>query len=257
MKKLPAVKLIFDLTFPFSYHTIEVCFVQVVFERKKGMIDTIEFQALDRIAVIAPHPDDECLGASAALLLAPDRTDIYVVSDGSHGDPSKSIEEEGAVRKRQFEAEMEYVKPRSWHWLGYEDTQLAQNPHALDEIDFTVYTKIFMPWIESFHPDHRAAARMCRRVIRTQKASAACFSYEITAPFYSPTHYIDITEIEAEKRKLIRFHADQLGGGQEGITMSLNAFRGAHFYCYPKCGYVEAYLQVDAWDMADVPDNTL
>jgi LmbE family N-acetylglucosaminyl deacetylase len=227
------------------------------FERKKGVKEPIVFQELDRIAVIAPHPDDECFGASAALLLAPDRTDIYVVSDGSHGDPSKSIEEETGVRKRQFEAEMEYVKPRSWHWLGYEDTQLAQNLHALDEIDFTVYTKIFMPWIESYHPDHRAVARMCRRVIRAQKASAECFSYEITAPFYRPTHYIDITKIESEKRKLIRFHADQLGSGQEGITMSLNAFRCAYYYNYPRSGYAEAYLQVDAWDMADVTDHAL
>lgn len=219
------------------------------------MIEQIKFTDCDRIAVIAPHPDDECLGASAALLMAPDRTDVFVMSDGSHGDSAKSIEEEAIIRKRQFEAEMDYVKPHSWRWLGYEDTKLAQNPDALDQIDFTVYTNIFMPWIESFHPDHRAAARICRRVFREQNITAECFSYEVTAPFYSPTHYIDITEIEVEKRKLIRFHEDQLGNGQEGITMSLNAFRGAHFYCYPRCGYVEAYLRVDAWDMADVSGN--
>ena len=89
--------------------------------------------------------------------MAADRTDIYVLTDGSHGNPAKTVQEEAAIRKRQFEAEMEYVRPRSWHWLGVEDTKLASNLHALDEFDFSGY-------------------------------------------------------IAEEKRKLIRFHEDQLGG---------------------------------------------
>ena len=105
--------------------------------RKETMIQPIQFHEHDSIAVIAPHPDDECLGAASALLMAADRTDIYVLTDGSHGNPAKTVEEEAAVRKRQFEAEMEYVRPRSWHWLGVEDTKLASNLHALDDIDFS------------------------------------------------------------------------------------------------------------------------
>ena len=79
------------------------------------MRERIVFEKNDRIAVIAPHPDDECLGAAAPLILAPDRTDVFVLTDGSHGNPAKTVEEEAAVRKRQFEAEMGYVRPRSWH----------------------------------------------------------------------------------------------------------------------------------------------
>ena len=221
------------------------------------MIRPIVFDEQDSIAVIAPHPDDECMGAASALLLAADRTDVFVLTDGSHGNASRTVEEEAVIRKRQFEAEMEYVKPRSWHWLGIEDTKLIEHLQALDGIDFTGYTKIFMPWIESLHPDHRAAARMCRGVLRKQKASAECWSYEVTAPFYEPTHYIDITGLAEEKRKLFRFHADQLGGGQEEITLSLNAFRGAWVQRKPACGYAEAFLRVDPWDYADTPDILL
>ena len=43
--------------------------------------------------------------------MAADRTDIYVLTDGSHGNPAKTVQEEAAIRKRQFEAEMEYVRP--------------------------------------------------------------------------------------------------------------------------------------------------
>ena len=49
------------------------------------MIRELKFTDKDSIAVIAPHPDDECLGVSAALLKAADRTDVFVLTDGSHG----------------------------------------------------------------------------------------------------------------------------------------------------------------------------
>ena len=66
------------------------------------MRERIVFQDNDRIAVIAPHPDDECLGTAAVLLLAPERTDIYVLTDGSHGNPEKSIEEEAEIAEEKI-----------------------------------------------------------------------------------------------------------------------------------------------------------
>ena len=219
------------------------------------MWETIEFTPEDRIAVIAPHPDDECLGASAVLLLAPDRTDIYVMTDGSHGNPDKSIEEEAAIRKKQFEAEMAHVRPRSWKWLGYEDTKLIEHQNAADQIDFTQYTKIFLPWIDSFHPDHRAAVQICRTAIRKQKAKAECFSYEINAPFYRPTHYVDITKLEEEKRRLAGFHQDQIE--QVDIVLSLNEFRGAQLFRHEDVKFAECYIKIDAYDFSESPDLLL
>lgn len=208
------------------------------------MRERIVFAEDDRIAVIAPHPDDECLGAAAALILAPDRTDIYVLTDGSHGDPDRSIEEEAKIRRAQFDAEMAAVKPHAWKWLGYEDTTLPKLADAALEIDFTPYTKIFLPWDHSPHPDHQAAAILCCKTINRQKAKAECFMYEVTTPFYRPTHCIDITGLLEDKKRLIRFHADQ--NPQEEITLSLNRLRGAQMLSDPKCQYAECYLKVDA-----------
>ncbi len=216
------------------------------------MRERIVFQEDDRIAVIAPHPDDECLGAAAALILAPERTDIYVLTDGSHGNPELSTEEEARIRRAQFEAEMEEVKPRAWEWLGYEDTTLSKHPDAADGIDFTRYTKIFLPWNKSPHPDHRAAALICCKAIRRQKAQAECFMYEISTPFYRPTHCIDITEYTESKRRLIRFHADQ--SEQEEISLSMNLLRGSQMLSDPKCKYAECYLKVEARKIAYNPD---
>ena len=213
----------------------------------------IVFSSGDRIAVIAPHPDDESLGASSALLLAPERTDIFVLTDGSHGCRDRTVEKEAAVRRRQFEAEMDYVKPNSFEWIGVEDTKLGLHPEAVGKIDFTPYTIIFLPWLNSLHPDHRDAARFCLDEIRRQRARADCYFYEIDAPFHDPSHYIDISEIAEEKRRLVRFHADQKG--HEQITLALNAYRAAQMIKYKSLEYVEAFQKVDADEHPELPDQ--
>ena len=170
------------------------------------------------------------------------------MSDGSHGNKKRSIREESVIRKDQFVAEMAYVKPRSFEWFGYEDTKLKDHYEAAGRIDFTKYSKVFLPWHESLHPDHRATADMCCKAIRTQKAAPECFSYEIFAPFRKPTHYIDITDIIEEKRRLIRFHEDQLD--QENVILLLNTFRAAQLISKPEIKFAECFLKIDAYEKA-------
>ena len=148
------------------------------------------------------------------------------------------------MRKRQFDAEMNYVKPRKHVWLGYEDTKLDEHHEAGNDIDFTCYTKVFLPWNESPHPDHRACAYICCEAIVRQKASADCYMYELNVPFHTPTHFCDLTDVIEEKRKLIDFHEDQIKNKEIAIT--LNRFRGAQMLLHPSVEYAESYLKVDA-----------
>ena len=203
------------------------------------MREKIIFTEEDRIAIVAPHPDDECIFAAGALLFASDRTDIFVLTDGSHGNKERSVQEEAVVRKKQFDAEMEYVKPHAVYWFGVEDSKLSENPGIVSKIDFTPYTRIFLPWIESLHPDHRAAAEMCINEIRKQGGHAECYSGEVYKPFPSPSHYIDITSVVEEKRRLIRFHEDQTA--LEDVVISLNAFRAAQLIYTPECRFAECF----------------
>ncbi len=203
------------------------------------MREKIIFTEEDRIAIVAPHPDDECIFAAGALLFASDRTDIFVLTDGSHGNKERSVQEEAVVRKKQFDAEMEYVKPHAVYWFGVEDSKLSENPGIVSKIDFTPYSRIFLPWIESLHPDHRAAAEMCINEIRKQGCHAECYSGEVYKPFPSPSHYIDITSVVEEKRRLIRFHEDQTA--QEDVVISLNAFRAAQLIYTPECRFAECF----------------
>ena len=216
---------------------------------RKGetMIQELKFEKDDVIAVIAPHPDDECLGAFAALHMVPGQTDIYVISDGSHGNHQKSFEEEAVIRRRQFDAEMDYVKPRRAVWLGYEDTTLPGHYEAADQIDFTLYTKVFLPWHKSPHADHRAACEMCCMAMKKQKAAPDCYIYEVFEPFHQPTHFIDITDSIDEKRRLIEFHEDQIK--QRDSITSLNRLRGEQLFSWESVKYAECYLKVDPYDI--------
>ena len=86
------------------------------------MKDEIRFTSDDSVAIIAPHPDDECIGTAGVLINASDQTDIYVVTDGCYGNNKRSAEDEAELRREWFEEEMSIVKPRNWFWLGIEDT---------------------------------------------------------------------------------------------------------------------------------------
>lgn len=200
----------------------------------------IFFTKQDRIAIIAPHPDDECLGAFAPLQFAPEKTDVIVVSDGSHGNKNVDIEEEALIRQKQFNKEMEEVNPAKYIWLGFEDTKLSLHSELLDNIDLTKYTIIFLPWQDSLHPDHRAVFNAVIKQVQIQHCNASLFSYEIYAPFRLPTHYMDITDFIDKKRHLINIHQDQISSFcQDEITITLNKFRACQnnlpkkfFECY-------------------------
>ena len=79
------------------------------------MTEKLIIEKNDSIAIVAPHPDDECIGVSFALLRFPSQVDVYVLTDGSHSNIERSIEDEADVRRAQFEAETAYVKPRSFN----------------------------------------------------------------------------------------------------------------------------------------------
>ena len=94
------------------------------------------------------------------------------------------------------------------------------------------------------HPDHVAAAEICCAAIRKQGAKAECYYYEVYTPFHNPSHYIDITAVADEKRKLIRFHVDQ--ADQEQIALELNSFRAAQMI-HHDYKYVECFIKFDAY----------
>ena len=190
------------------------------------ILDLLAIGKDERFVVVAPHPDDESLGAGGVMLQHPGQADVFVVSDGGLGDPAIDPEEMAAVRHAEFERAMAFACPHSFHWLGFPDTHLANHPESVDAIDFTRYAKAFLPWTDSLHPDHRALARFCLDRVRRQGADCETYLYEVQAPFRCPTHFADITDVVERKRELIGCYESTLAQyPQDDVTLALNKFR--------------------------------
>ena len=74
------------------------------------ILDLLEIGEGERVVMVVPHPDDESPGAGGALLLHPDQVDVYVVSDGSLGDPSVDPEVMAARCRAEFGRAMAIVR---------------------------------------------------------------------------------------------------------------------------------------------------
>lgn len=218
------------------------------------ILDLLTIGEDERVVVVAPHPDDESLGAGGMLLQNPGRADVYMVSDGSLGNPSIDPGAMAAMRRAEFERAMAIVRPRSFFWLGYPDARLAEHPECVDAIDFTCYTKAFLPWTDSLHPDHRALARFCLDRMRLQGAECEAYLYEVQAPFRCPTHFIDITDEVERKRQLIACYENTLSQyPQDEVTLALNKFRSCQREEPER--WCECFLHVDL-EGAVIPPTT-
>jgi LmbE family N-acetylglucosaminyl deacetylase len=127
---------------------------------------------LSPVLVVAPHPDDETLGAGgmiSRLRLHKVPVTVVAVSDGENAYPS--VQDLGGIREReQTEALTRLgVARQSIHRLRLPDTELSKWEGSLERSLSNLVSpgiKIVAPWSRDFHPDHEACGRAAARVAR-------------------------------------------------------------------------------------------
>ncbi len=164
----------------------------------------------DRILIVAPHPDDECIGAGGLLTMFPGQCDVWVLTDGRYGIRDLSADRVIEIRKEEFLREMELLKQTSYKMFGIGDGSLLQNSDCLIDEDMSRYTKIFVTNKEDGHVDHRAAFAAVEKALRRQGLlGLELFQYEITTPLARASHALNITEAIDGKIRLIAQHRTQ------------------------------------------------
>lgn len=165
----------------------------------------------DKILIIAPHPDDECIGSGGILCTYPEQCDVIVLTDGAQGQGNLPSNECRQIRKKEFLAEMELLGIKNYWMEGIADGTLMNHTDCLGKYDLSRYSKIFVTGGADKHADHTAAYISLTQALRQQKADETeVYLYEIHNPMEQPTHYFDITECMETKCALIQEHQSQL-----------------------------------------------
>ncbi|MBE5871396.1 MAG: hypothetical protein E7294_09075 [Lachnospiraceae bacterium] len=172
----------------------------------------IDISENDKILIIAPHPDDECIGAGGILLRYASQCDVLVLTDGRQGQGDVAPEQEKEIRKQEFEREMAWLNVHSYRMLDIEDGTLLLHTNCLSEYQLQEYNLVFVTGIQDEHADHKAAFICLKELVKRlgNVRMPKCFVYEVHTPLQTPTHFCDLSGIIGKKVKLIRFHESQL-----------------------------------------------
>ena len=165
----------------------------------------------DKLLIIAPHPDDECIGPGGIMALYPHLCRVIVLTDGRQGQGDVAPEIEKDIRKQEFMNEMQAAGISDYSMMDYEDGSLMQHTDCLEGVDLTQYTKIFVTGIYDGHPDHTAACISLRQALAKQSVQdMEVYQYEVHSPLREVSHMLDITSVMEKKLGFIRYHQSQL-----------------------------------------------
>ncbi len=208
----------------------------------------------NKVLVIAPHPDDETLGAGGTLLKHKMHKDkVYWLI-------ATSMKEEGGYNKRKIinrEKEVTAVA------RSYDFDEICRLNLATTKVDkvsisdiiekMSIFFKkirpniIYIPFYKDVHSDHRIifdAAQSCiktfrcpyiSKVLMMEIQSETEFAPSIKDSSFIPNYFVDITDYLRDKIKIMRIYKSQLGlhpfpRSIKGIK-SLAAIRGVQAGC--------------------------
>ena len=130
--------------------------------------------------LVAPHPDDETLGAGgliAALRSQGIAVSVVAVTDGENAYPdSPDSAPQLAIQREQEQTEALAclgVPAACIHRLQLTDSAVSTNEAHLTELLnqlITPHTHVLAPWPGDFHPDHEACGRAAQTAARAQGA---------------------------------------------------------------------------------------
>lgn len=203
------------------------------------------------VLVIAPHPDDECLGCGGSICLhvaRGDRVDAVFLSSGEMALQHLAKEEAWRIRESEARAaaqmlglaELYFLRRSDWH-VG---DDIAAAAAALRPILLAVEPSlVYAPHAGEWHPDHQAALPIIRAALDgSLSAPPAIRAYEVWTPLAVYDDVEDITAVMRRKLAALRRHRSQIEQFRyDRAIRGLNQYRGA---LGARTGYAEVFRRV-------------
>jgi N-acetylglucosamine malate deacetylase 1 len=203
------------------------------------------------VLVIAPHPDDECLGCGGTAILRSQRGDAVQVVYLTSGELGlKKLPKEIALQTREAEARaacaiLGIPEPsflRLPDWTMGDDVDAAAN--ALRPVlDQARPELIYLPHPAEWHPDHRAVLPILKAVFRGEsRGSLLLRGYEVWTPMAEYQHVENISGVMEQKLAALNAHASQIADWDYVRAIrGLNAYRGV---MAGRCDYAEVFQEL-------------
>ena len=223
-------------------------------------VEKLDIKPFDKILLIAPHADDESIGAGGLLSLYGSQCDVWLLTDGSSCGGLIGSEKENIVRirAREFEDAMQLAGASNYRMFGIPDGKLSFHLHALEKERLDYYSKIFLPSPDEEHPDHLSAYEAgCSMIRSATVCNAVVYCYEITRPMKGYNCYLDISDVVQKKESLILCHKSQVENiDYTSAALSLNRHRGVLLH---KNGvqYAEVFKKMDLSALQSLEDDGL
>ena len=210
------------------------------------------------VLVLAPHPDDETFGCGGTIRMLTNSgvsVDVAFLTRGEMGLEGRAHTEQitremAETRSHEANAACDVLGVRHVSFLNGRDMQLNAEPQQVaaisDLLHARPYQRVFCPWQQDSHADHRATFSMLREAVKSGCFNLTFWLYEVWRPLPANT-FVPIDPTIDSKRRAIEQYKSQLAqlNYQEGI-LGLAAYRS--LFC-PPSKYAEAFLVCDLEEM--------
>jgi LmbE family N-acetylglucosaminyl deacetylase len=168
-----------------------------------------------RVVVLAPHPDDECLGCGGMLAFHAERGDdpaVVFLTDGAAGDPTGRARDLAAVRRREAAAALRELGVARITHLGFPDGRLEE-AHELPGrivgiLEHEKAELVYAPSLLECHADHLAAAEAATLGVAAHP-NIRVLLYGVNTAVPANELY-DVSRFRAKKDAALRRYESQL-----------------------------------------------
>lgn len=218
--------------------------------------------AFERVLVVAPHPDDETIGAGGTIaLLSRAGAAVTVVftssGDATVGSPLEPVET--AARRESECLAVARILGFAPEFLRLPDGRQGEHvPAIVSRLSALMEAlrpdAVFAPWFLDGHPDHRAVAEAVARAVGdgSGPSDLEVWGYE-TWTALPPNRVIDVTEVVTAKTKALQAHATASLAFDVTASLGLNRWRAMQSYMGR--GHAEAFLAATPARWAELVDR--
>jgi N-acetylglucosamine malate deacetylase 1 len=203
------------------------------------------------VLVIAPHPDDECIGCGGTIcrhLQHGNQVHVVFLTSGELGLKELPREQAWNIREQEAREAAKILQLASVEFLRCPDWTLGDAiPLAAERLAPVVQRLapelIYLPHPQEWHPDHKATLPVLTEALAARRTAAPrLLGYEVWTPLAEYQHVENITDVMDTKLKALGEHRSQISQlDYVRAVRGLNEFRGA---MAGRCHYAEVFQEL-------------